>query len=134
MAYAHDQGVIHRDIKPGNILIQEPTNDKVKIGDFGIAMVSSAKYSHGSKTIAGTRLYAAPEQYDAGATITPAADVYAATKVFYEMLTGAIGLIVDVNAEGLLPKYRPLIAGGINRIPAARIQSVRELIDMIDAI
>ena len=132
MAYAHDQGVIHRDIKPSNILIQEPSNGIVKIGDFGIAMVSSTTYSHGSKTIAGTRLYAAPEQYEAGAIITPAADVYAATKVFYEMLTGTVGLIVDLEQMDYPAKYRDLLAAGLAYRPHQRCSSIRALQGMLD--
>ncbi|NLX25602.1 MAG: serine/threonine protein kinase, partial [Lentisphaerae bacterium] len=76
ISHAHGNGIIHRDIKPANILLQQNNGLRVKIGDFGIAVVSTATYARGSATIAGTRLYSAPEQYAPGAILTPAADVY----------------------------------------------------------
>ena len=129
--YAHQQGVIHRDIKPANILINSVDKGRIKIGDFGVAIVSSVTFTHGSRTIAGTQLYSAPEQFDAGAIITPAADVYAVTKVFYEMLTGTVGLIVDLKEMGYPIKYRDLLEAGMARRPQQRCSSIRSLIAMI---
>jgi serine/threonine-protein kinase len=131
LSYAHQQGVIHRDIKPANILIKSGDNGQIKIGDFGVAIVSNATFAHGSRTIAGTRLYSAPEQFDASAAITPAADVYAATKVFYEMLTGTIGLIVDLEETEYPAQYRDLLAAGLAYRPQHRCGSIRELQAML---
>lgn len=129
--YAHRQGVIHRDINPKNILINSVDKDRIKIGDFGVAIVSNATFTHGSRTIAGTQLYSAPEQFEAGAIITPAADVYAVTKVFYEMLTGTVGLIVDLKEVGCPVKYRDLLAAGLAYRPQQRCGSIREIRAML---
>ena len=84
IAYAHDQHVIHRDLKPGNILLT-PENE-VKILDFGIA----ARLESGDGDIAsvcGTPLYMAPEQIR-GETPTPATDVYAFGATAFHLATG----------------------------------------------
>lgn len=117
--HAHANGVIHRDIKPGNIFIGRD-GDTVKIGDFGISLMAGDKFSTNNTTIAGTKLYAAPEQYNAAIPLSPAVDVYSATKVFYEMLTGTVGFIVDVENILVPKKYVSLLRLGLAREPSAR--------------
>jgi serine/threonine-protein kinase len=80
LAAAHTTGTVHRDYKPGNVLVQP--NHQSKLVDFGIALLSG----HSGHT-GGTPAYMAPEQWQ-GSPATPATDVYAATCVFFLCVTG----------------------------------------------
>src|SRR3989441_12040439 len=83
LSYAHERGVIHRDVKPSNVRIA--SDGSVKIMDFGIARLQSADVT-GSGAIVGTPTYMAPEQITNGA-ITPATDVFSVGCLLYELLT-----------------------------------------------
>ncbi|MGI9022075.1 MAG: protein kinase domain-containing protein [Acidimicrobiales bacterium] len=97
--YAHRSGVIHRDVKPGNILLTE--DDRVKVADFGIAKaaIEAAEDSSGpgldftdltqSGAIVGTAKYLSPEQVN-GEPVDGRSDVYALGVVLYEMLCGRV--------------------------------------------
>jgi serine/threonine protein kinase len=86
LRYAHHQGVVHRDVKPGNVLLGD--NDRVKLADFGIARLIGDTVRHTRTGHAiGTAAYLSPEQVT-GADVTPAADVYALGLVLLEALTG----------------------------------------------
>jgi serine/threonine protein kinase len=82
--YAHQRGVIHRDIKPGNIMLT--TNNDVRIIDFGIAIMKDSDVSR-IEGIAGSPSYMSPEQVES-AEITIASDLYSLGAVMYELLTG----------------------------------------------
>lgn len=89
--YAHRQFVVHRDIKPGNILVNQA--GEVKLLDFGICKLLQTQPQYGDQTVENTPApltpdYASPEQIQ-GAPITVASDVYSAAAVLYELLTGA---------------------------------------------
>jgi serine/threonine-protein kinase len=85
LAAAHAAGVIHRDVKPGNILMG--TDGVVKITDFGIAWSASSVPLTGTGQVVGTAHYLSPEQAEGGKA-TPASDIYALGTVAYESLTG----------------------------------------------
>ena len=98
LAYAHAQGVVHRDLKPGNILLRPlpDGSEHVEVLDFGLAKFFDEEPARGGEkgakltrvgTIVGTPAYMAPEQVEGGA-VDARTDVYAATLVLFEMLTG----------------------------------------------
>ncbi|BCB83290.1 hypothetical protein Psuf_006030 [Phytohabitans suffuscus] len=91
LAAAHRMGVVHRDVKPGNVMLT-PTGAKVL--DFGIAALAGSRPDEGDGGwLVGTPAYAAPERLDAGPP-DPAADVYALGALLYEALTGRPPLAV----------------------------------------
>jgi beta-lactam-binding protein with PASTA domain/predicted Ser/Thr protein kinase len=83
--HAHENGIIHRDIKPHNILITK--KGIVKVADFGIAQAISKKTLTFARDLVGTVHYISPEQAK-GEPVTPATDIYSLGCVLYEMLTG----------------------------------------------
>ncbi|MDQ6821982.1 MAG: protein kinase [Actinomycetota bacterium] len=86
LAQAHAEGIVHRDVKPGNVLIS--AGGRVKVGDFGLALAADASTGGSGATIVGTPSYMAPEQAE-GLRVTPATDVYSVGVVLYEMLVGS---------------------------------------------
>ncbi|HVL04268.1 MAG TPA: protein kinase, partial [Acidimicrobiales bacterium] len=86
LGFAHRNGVVHRDVKPGNVLISP--NGQVKVADFGIARaVSNQENLTQAGTVMGTATYFSPEQAR-GESVDPRSDVYSLGVVLYEMLTG----------------------------------------------
>ena len=86
LQHAHQQGLVHRDVKPGNVLIAH--HDRVKVTDFGIAKVAGNDDLTKTGTVIGTARYLAPEQVNGG-EIDARTDVYALGLVVYEMMCGS---------------------------------------------
>lgn len=127
--FAHSRGVIHGDIKPGNILLD--ADGRVKLADFGLARLMV----HGDRnaetwTPMGTPEYAAPELYDKNAAPDHRADLYSIGVVLHEMLTGAppVGEFdLPGAALGLDPRVDEIIARCMELLPEARYQSAAEV-------
>jgi serine/threonine protein kinase len=140
LALAHGAGIIHGDIKPGNIFIT--VDEKVKLGDFGIARLTTQ--AAGSDSIKGTPAYLAPEQI-LGASQDQRSDQFSFGIVFYQMLTGvkpfqgdSVGAVCSeiLHSEPLAPSKRnPAVPPGVDRViarclaknPKERFASCEEL-------
>ncbi len=99
--FAHQNGVVHRDMKPGNVLMD--SNDVPKVADFGIAKrLSDDSALTLSGAVIGTPAYMAPEQAKGTSRhVGPAADVYALGAMLYEMLTGRPPFLPDDSEEAI---------------------------------
>ncbi len=85
LAYAHERGVVHRDIKPGNIMLN--AQGQAKIMDFGLARMRAADHKTSTGMVLGTPRYMSPEQIS-GLPIDQRSDIFSLGIVLYEMLTG----------------------------------------------
>jgi hypothetical protein len=102
---AHTAGLVHRDIKPGNVLVSR--SGRVKITDFGIARTAESAPLTRPGVLMGTPAYLAPERA-AGAPGRPAADLYALGVVAYQCLTGTLPFHGEPLAVALAHQQRPL--------------------------
>jgi serine/threonine protein kinase len=104
LEHAHAAGLVHRDIKPQNLLVR--SDGVAKIADFGIARTHQATQLTQAGTVLGTAAYLAPEQA-AGERVTAAADIYSLGSVAYELLSGRPPYQFDSLADLAVAQQRP---------------------------
>ncbi|PFG27609.1 serine/threonine protein kinase [Corynebacterium renale] len=123
LAAIHEKGLVHRDIKPGNLMITQ--NGVIKISDFGIAKAAAAVPLTRTGMVVGTAQYVSPEQAQ-GKNLTSASDVYSWGVVGYEMLSGHRPFTGDSSVS--------VVLAHINQAPAALSTAIsaetRELISI----
>jgi serine/threonine protein kinase len=143
LAAAHASGVVHRDVKPENIMLTgnaEAGDYSLKILDFGIARAidSSAKQAITTTTSTGTALYMAPEQKTAADTVGPPADLYAVSAIFYELLLGVAPTgrwtPLSKEREDLPSGIDSVIDKGLSSRPRSRYQNAQEYLTAIGEI
>jgi len=151
LAYAHERGIVHRDIKPDNVLL---TGGHAVVTDFGVAKALSAATGEASLTSIGVALgtpsYMAPEQASADPHTDHRADLYALGAMAYEMLSGhppfsgnpqAVLAAHITQAPAPVTQGRPsappglaaLVMRCLEKRPADRFQSAREVLGQLDA-
>ena len=137
----HQRGIVHRDLKPANILLRAGDRTCAKILDFGVAkqLRPTGAVQTGAGLVVGTPAYMAPEQI-VGDSVSPASDLYSATVMFHQMLTGGhpfgTGTALEVLqhhlhreprlADTLPPALAAVFARGLAKDPRARFQTARE--------
>jgi serine/threonine-protein kinase len=142
LAFAHERGVVHRDIKPGNIML--PERGQAKIMDFGIARMRAADHKTSTGMVLGTPKYMSPEQI-VGTPVDHRSDIFSLGIVLYEMLTGVRLFSGDdvaqiahnvtqvepeppTRLEPDLPSMIDfVVARALKKDPAVRYQDAREL-------
>ncbi|MGB6222886.1 serine/threonine-protein kinase [Haloferula sp.] len=139
VAHAHDAGILHRDLKPGNILVDE--SGGVHVADFGLALPVHRRVQQLSLTragmVAGTAEYLPPEAYHRGYRPTVAADVFALGVILHEMLIGApprgawpaVSSIrhIDVRIDGIIRR-------ALDPDPSNRWQDVSSMAQALEQI
>jgi serine/threonine protein kinase len=150
---AHRKHVVHRDLKPGNIMLVDSPDgrDHVKVLDFGIGKaIEETKASSLVSTVVGTPHYASPEQLTIGGRIDGRSDIYSLGVILYRMIGGklpfnspSLGEVIQMQLTSepeplfmLRPETPPavehLVAGMLAKDPARRLQSAAEVIAELD--
>ena len=133
LGHAHNEGVVHRDVKPENIFIHRPPNGftVTKLLDFGIMSLLSSDQRETAGRFLGTFRYAAPEQLQ-GAAPSPLFDVYATGLVLYEAISGR-GPFDDAGdghavASARLQRPAPLLSTFVPEVPPELDQLLRQVL------
>ena len=124
LEYAHRHGVVHRDVKPGNLLVSE--SEVVKLADFGIARATDQSSITQVGSVLGTAAYLAPEQAR-GEEAGPRADIYSLGVVTYQLMSGRLPYEASSLSELALKQQReaPIPLDQLNdRVPRPLAQAV----------
>lgn len=136
LAYAHGEGIVHRDVKPENVLLDRFGN--VKLADFGLAKLTDvAPGLTRSDQALGTPRYMAPEQLDRPATVDHRADIFALGLVLHEMLTGEVPRGVIAAPSKLVeldPAVDEVVLRALAQQPERRYHDVSEMAERLNEI
>ena len=145
--YAHENGILHRDIKPGNIMIDKNGNSKIM--DFGIAKISTTA-THDTAAKMLSVHYVPPERFDPKKNIDARSDIYSLALVFYEIFTGRRAFMVEETSQIMFchlneipdppEKYRPdmphevsqAISRALEKDPDDRFKNFKEFANAME--
>jgi eukaryotic-like serine/threonine-protein kinase len=124
--YAHNEGVVHRDLKPGNVLLNR--DDVVAVSDFGLGRQMDAESTRQTQSGfgMGTLFYMAPEQASDAKNADPLSDIFSLGCLLYTLYTGPL-TSYHVDLAKLPPHIRVLVAKCTNPVPEKRYSSLAEL-------
>lgn len=130
LQHAHEAGIVHRDVKPENVLVD--SLGRVRLVDFGLATLfgPDAARSPDDHRVAGTLGYMAPEQFTMPETVDHRADIYSTGVVFYEMLAGELpraDRLPPSRKAATDPRLDPIVLRALERERERRYQAAREL-------
>ncbi|NDJ53313.1 MAG: protein kinase [Chloroflexi bacterium] len=153
--YAHERQIIHRDVKPANVMLRSeagpidatrPLSNTVDtvLTDFGIARIADASHKTASGVIVGTPAYMSPEQAS-GEKVTPSSDIYSLGVMLYELLSGRLPFDGETSAsvllkhmtevpptlEGATPELDLVLTTALAKRPADRFQTAGALADAL---
>ena len=132
LASAHNHGILHRDVKPANILLD--SNGVPKIGDFGLARPVG---EHEDTTIYGTPGYTAPEVVHQPTAVDQSTDLFSVGVMLYELLTTKLPESIYTKASDLVgcdPAYDKIIQRAVHPTPAMRFRSAEDFAKALNAI
>lgn len=130
LAHAHRRGMIHRDIKPGNIMIDG--EGTAKLVDFGLARDAAAAHLSRTGLGMGTLDYAAPEQRRDGRAADRRSDIFSLGATLYEMLTGLKPF--PISLKRLPEGFREIVEKACEPLPGDRYSTVEELLEALDSL
>ncbi len=147
LAYAHKQNVVHRDVKPANVMLDK--SGRVVLTDFGVAKMVGGETLTATGTATGTPAYMSPEQA-LGAAVDQRADLYALGVILFELITGRVPFEAETplaimlqHAHAVRPsprQWQPNLADGLERLilkslardPGERCQSAEEFLGYLN--
>src|SRR4051794_13327159 len=147
LGYAHRRGIVHRDVKPQNVILDN--EGQAKVADFGIARAGASEMTE-TGTIVGTVQYLSPEQAQ-GNPVSPRSDLYSAGIVLYELLTGRVPFDAESPVSialkqiserpvppsqlrpGIPPALEAVVMRALEKDPARRFASADEFIAALEA-